>query len=55
VYFVVGVFVRFRAPLQMEVDPYKNFVYTSFQELATYVSHNRVSQLAKSYGDASKM
>ncbi|AWG24640.1 acyl-ACP desaturase [Flavobacterium kingsejongi] len=32
-------------------DPYKNFVYTSFQELATYVSHNRVSQLAKKFGD----
>ncbi len=32
-------------------DPYKNFVYTSFQELATYVSHNRVSQIAKNYGD----
>jgi acyl-[acyl-carrier-protein] desaturase len=32
-------------------DPYKNFVYTSFQELATYISHNRVSQLAKGYGD----
>lgn len=32
-------------------DPYKNFIYTSFQELATYISHNRVSQLAKSYGD----
>jgi acyl-[acyl-carrier protein] desaturase len=32
-------------------DPYKNFVYTSFQELATYISHNRVSQLAKSYGE----
>ena len=32
-------------------DPYKNFVYTSFQELATYVSHNRVSQIAKQYGD----
>lgn len=32
-------------------DPYKNFVYTSFQELATYVSHNRVSQIAKSFGD----
>ena len=32
-------------------DPYKNFVYTSFQELATYVSHNRVAQLAKSFGD----
>ena len=33
-------------------DPYKNFIYTSFQELATYISHNRVSQLAKKYGDA---
>ena len=32
-------------------DPYKNFVYTSFQELATYISHNRVSQMAKKYGD----
>lgn len=32
-------------------DPYKNFVYTSFQELATYISHNRVSQLAKKFGD----
>lgn len=28
-------------------DPYKNFVFTSFQELATYISHNRVAQLAK--------
>ena len=32
-------------------DPYKNFLYTSFQELATYVSHNRVALLAKKYGD----
>ena len=32
-------------------DPYKNFVYTSFQELATYVSHNRVAQMAKKFGD----
>jgi acyl-[acyl-carrier-protein] desaturase len=32
-------------------DPYKNFVYTSFQELATYVSHNRVAQIAKKFGD----
>ena len=32
-------------------DPYKNFVYTSFQELATYISHNRVSQMAKKFGD----
>jgi len=31
-------------------DPYKNFVYTSFQELATYVSHNNVSAIAKKYG-----
>ncbi|MBP9792507.1 MAG: acyl-ACP desaturase [Flavobacterium sp.] len=32
-------------------DPYKNFVFTSFQELATYVSHNRVAQIAKKFGD----
>jgi len=32
-------------------DPYKNFVYTSFQELATYISHNRVAKLAKNYGE----
>lgn len=32
-------------------DPYKNFVYTSFQELATFVSHNRVAELAKKVGD----
>lgn len=31
-------------------DPYKNFVYTSFQELATYVSHNRVAKIAKEKG-----
>ncbi|AMA50341.1 MULTISPECIES: acyl-ACP desaturase [Flavobacterium] len=32
-------------------DPYKNFVFTSFQELATYISHMRVSKLAKQFGD----
>ncbi|RMZ51528.1 acyl-ACP desaturase [Flavobacteriaceae bacterium PRS1] len=32
-------------------DPYKNFVYTSFQELATYVSHNRVAKFAKKYNN----
>ena len=32
-------------------DPYKNFVYTSFQELATYISHNRVSKIAKAKGN----
>ncbi len=32
-------------------DPYKNFVYTSFQELATYISHNRVAQLARKSGN----
>lgn len=31
-------------------DPYKNFVYTSFQELATYISHNRVAEIAKKNG-----
>lgn len=32
-------------------DPYKNFVYTSFQELATNVSHRRVATLAKKDGN----
>lgn len=32
-------------------DPYKNFVYTSFQELATYISHNRVAEIAKKKGN----
>jgi len=38
-------------------DPYKNFIYTSFQELATYVSHNNVAKMAKKAGmkDLSKM
>jgi acyl-[acyl-carrier-protein] desaturase len=38
-------------------DPYKNFVYTSFQELATYVSHNNVAKMARKAGlnDLSRM
>ncbi len=31
-------------------DPYKNFIYTSFQELATYVSHNNIAKIAKKKG-----
>ncbi len=34
-------------------DPYKNFVYTSFQEYATYVSHSRVAKMARSYSNKS--
>jgi len=33
-------------------DPYRNFIYTSFQELATNVSHRRVASQAKKNGDA---
>src|SRR5690606_7476335 len=33
-------------------DPYRNFVYTSFQELATNISHKRVGQLAKKKGNS---
>ena len=32
-------------------DPYRNFVYTSFQELATNISHRRVATLAKQQGN----
>ncbi len=34
-------------------DPYKNFVYTSFQELATNISHSRVAKLARGYSNKS--
>lgn len=37
--------------LQTGRDPYKNFVYTSFQELATNVSHRRVASLSKKSGN----
>ena len=33
-------------------DPYKNFVYTSFQELATNISHRRTATLAKKHGSS---
>ncbi len=32
-------------------DPYRNFVYTSFQEMATNISHRRTATLAKQYGN----
>ena len=31
-------------------DPYRTFVYTAFQELATNLSHRRTATLAKQYG-----
>lgn len=37
--------------LQTGRDPYKNFVYTSFQELATNISHRRVAKLSKKTGN----
>lgn len=32
-------------------DPYRNFVYTSFQELATNISHRRVATMCKQAGN----
>jgi acyl-[acyl-carrier-protein] desaturase len=37
--------------IETGTHPYKNFVYTSFQELATKVSHLRVGNLAKMFGN----
>ncbi|MFZ0454350.1 MAG: acyl-ACP desaturase [Ignavibacteriaceae bacterium] len=36
---------------QTENDPYLGFVYTSFQERATKISHSNVGRLAKKYGE----
>jgi acyl-[acyl-carrier-protein] desaturase len=33
-------------------DPYRNFIYTSFQELATNISHRRTASLAKQHGNS---
>jgi len=38
--------------IQTGADPYRNFIYTSFQELATNLSHRRVATLAKQQGNA---
>ncbi len=37
--------------IQTARDPYKSFIYTSFQELATNISHRRVASLAKKAGN----
>ncbi len=37
--------------IETGTDPYRNFVYTSFQELATNISHRRTATLAKQYGN----
>lgn len=39
--------------IKTDDDPYKTFVYTSFQELATNISHRRTGALAKKQGNAS--
>ena len=37
--------------IQTANDPYRTFVYTSFQEVATQISHRRVGTLSKQAGD----
>ena len=37
--------------LGLDRDPYRNFIYTSFQELATHISHKRVGELAREKGN----
>ncbi|XVE84420.1 hypothetical protein DITRI_Ditri17bG0012700 [Diplodiscus trichospermus] len=34
-----------------ENNPYRGFIYTSFQERATFISHGNTARLAKEYGD----
>jgi acyl-[acyl-carrier-protein] desaturase len=36
---------------KIDTDPYNGFVYTSFQERATFISHNNTAIQAKQYGD----
>uniref|UniRef100_A0A2N9F3Z5 Acyl-[acyl-carrier-protein] desaturase n=1 Tax=Fagus sylvatica TaxID=28930 RepID=A0A2N9F3Z5_FAGSY len=36
---------------KMENNPYLGFIYTSFQERATFISHGNTARLAKDHGD----
>ncbi|KAF8393784.1 hypothetical protein HHK36_019982 [Tetracentron sinense] len=36
---------------QMENNPYLGFIYTSFQERATFIAHGNTARLAKEHGD----
>ncbi|MCL7026522.1 hypothetical protein MKW94_012777 [Papaver nudicaule] len=36
---------------QMENNPYLGFIYTAFQERATFISHGNTARLAKAHGD----
>lgn len=38
---------------QAKKDPYRGFIYTSFQERATKISHGNVGRLARQYGEKS--
>ncbi|KAL7219570.1 hypothetical protein ACSBR2_012596 [Camellia fascicularis] len=38
--------------LKTENNPYLGFIYTSFQERATFISHGNTARLAKHYGDS---
>lgn len=44
--------LRDGADIGVGVDPYKTFTYTSFQEIATQISHNNVAVQARKAGDA---
>ncbi len=47
----VQLFLEDGLDIQTGNDPYKGFVYTSFQELATQTSHANVARLAQQSGD----
>ncbi|KAJ1704086.1 hypothetical protein LUZ63_003865 [Rhynchospora breviuscula] len=43
--------IGFGMNVMVENNPYKGFLYTSFQERATFISHGNTASLAKKYGD----
>ena len=43
-------FLFFQDP-QTENNPYLGFIYTSFQERATFISHGNTARLAEELGD----
>lgn len=47
---ILIMFVMYQDP-RTENNPYLGFIYTSFQERATFISHGNTARLAKEHGD----
>ncbi|KAL7250886.1 hypothetical protein ACSBR1_012827 [Camellia fascicularis] len=43
--------IAFGMDIGIETNPYKGFIYASFQERATFIRHRNIAKLAMKHGD----